>query len=496
MWTDALATLLGWLKALPAERVAMSPELVSLQAWALFLSGQVAAAKASADSHPIGPGSAGSAEGRLYALRALLASVFPSDADAADLARAGLVLLGEDDPVRPLTLLALGTATIAQGDWTGAIDILRTALETARRIDMSMIAAASASMLGLSLNAIGARPEAEALSREMLEGRSKASATRFLARWLLGLALYEAGDLVEARGELERCYAAAARFGLAHMWLGLAPYLALARQATSSPEGALKAARAVESDARAAGMAPLAAQALETEARIRLLQGDLGAAATWAEQAIADASGGEPDAWRRPRELTIARVRLAQSRPAEARSLLAAAKTAAEADNNVAELITIGVLEAAVAEATGRHAAARRSLEVAVRLAAPGGYVQRFVDDGRRVAHLLPLVRKASPAFVDRVIAAITDADGSSRAARRGEPGVWHDDHGRLLEPLTARELDVLRLMAKGVTNADIAGQLAVSLGTAKWHVGNVRAKLGVANRTQALVRAQELGLV
>ena len=211
---------------------------------------------------------------------------------------------------------------------------------------------------------------------------------------------------------------------------------------------------------------------------------------------MADAGGGASDAWRRPRDLTIARVRLAQSRPAEARSLLATARGAAEADTSVAELITINILESAVAAATGRRAAARRSLEEAIRLAAPGGYVQRFVDDGKSVAHLLPLVRKASPAFVDRVIAAVADAGGSRRASARTGRAVWQEASGQLLEPLTARELDVLRLMAQGATNAVIADRLAVSVGTAKWHVGNVRAKLGVANRTQALVRAQELGLV
>ena len=148
----------------------------------------------------------------------------------------------------------------------------------------------------------------------------------------------------------------------------------------------------------------------------------------------------------------------------------------AEAANIVAELITIGILDAAVAEATGRRATARRSLEAAVRLAAPGGYVQRFVDDGRSVAHLLPLVRKASPAFVDRVIAAVVDAGGPGRAGARIGRAVWQDATGQLLEPLTARELDVLRLMAQGATNAAIASRLAVSLGTAKPHVGNVRA--------------------
>jgi LuxR family maltose regulon positive regulatory protein len=380
---------------------------------------------------------------------------------------------------------------------------LRPALETARRTGQSMTAAASATMLGVGLVATGARPEAEALSREVIDGSAESgspagAATWFLVHWLLGLARYEAGDLAEARVELERGYAAATRFGLARQSLGaVVPYLALVRQATGSPEAALDAVRAVARDARTAGLTRVAAQAAETEARIRLLEGDLAAAAEWAAQPMAVVDGGATDAWRRPRDLTIARVRLAQSRPAEARGLLATTRVAAEADNSVAELITIGILEASVAEATGRRAAARRSLEEAVRLAAPGGYVQRFVDDGVSVAHLLLLVRRASPAFVDEVIAAVADAGGSSRAAppRIGH-AVWQDAHGQLLEPLTARELDVLRLMAQGATNAAIADRLAVSVGTAKWHVGNVRAKLGVTNRTQALVRAQELGLV
>ena len=497
------ATLFGWLSVLPAESVSANAELVSLKGWSLFLTGQMAAAKICADGHPIAPGSAGAADGRLYALRALLAPFFPGEAGAAELARAGLALLGEDDPVRALTLFALGTAMLAEGDWTGAVETLRPALETARRTGQSMTAAASATMLGVGLVATGARPEAEALSREVIEGSPGSGgpgrpATWFLVHWLLGLARYEAGDLVEARGELERGYAAATRFGLARQSLGaVVPYLALVRQATGSPEAALEAVRAVARDARTAGLPRVAAQSAETEARIRLLQGDLAAAAAWAAQPAAGVAGGAPDAWRRPRDLTISRVRLAQSRPAEARTLLAVARGAAEADHSVAELITIGILEAAVAEATGRRAAARRSLEVAVRLAAPGGYVQKFVDDGKSVADLLPLVRRTSPAFVDRVIAAVADAGGPRRAATRsGGRTVWQDVSGQVLEPLTARELDVLQLMAQGATNAIIADRLAVSPGTAKWHVGNVRAKLGVTNRTQALVRAQELGLV
>ena len=500
-----LPTLLGWLDALSDDRVAASGELVSLRGWALFLTGQLAAAKTCADGHPIAPGAAGPAEGRLSALRVVLDLFFPSEPGAGHLGQAALDLLGADDSVRTLTLLALGTARLSRGEWVAAIETLRPALDSARRTGQSMTAAAAATVLGLALVVIGSRSEAEALAHELLEegpapGSQAGAAAWFVVHWLLGIARYEAGDPPEARAELERGFAAAARFRLGRTFgLGVPDsYLALARQATGSPEAALETVRAVARDARAAGASRVVAQVAETEARIRLMQGDLAGAATWADRPMTNVEGGGTDPGRQPRDVMVARVRLAQRRSAEARSLLATARGEAEVANSVAELITIGILDATVAEATGRRAAARRSLEAAVRLAAPGGYVQRFVDDGRSVAHLLPLVRKASPAFVDRVIAAVAAAAASGRPAPpapRGGP-LWAGAAGQLLEPLTARELDVLRLMAEGATNADIADRLAFSLGTAKWHVGNVRAKLGVTNRTAALVRAQELGLV
>jgi len=92
--------------------------------------------------------------------------------------------------------------------------------------------------------------------------------------------------------------------------------------------------------------------------------------------------------------------------------------------------ISIRVLGAAVAEASGRHAPGRRSLEEAVRFAAPGGDVHWFVDDGRGVAHYLPLVHRASPALVDRVIAAVAEAGGSRPASARPGRAVWQDASG------------------------------------------------------------------
>ncbi len=158
----------------------------------------------------------------------------------------------------------------------------------------------------------------------------------------------------------------------------------------------------------------------EIEARILLRRGDVAGAVRWADQARPEGPAGSPllELLRRSMDTTIARVRLAQGRPDEARELLARTRAAQEASGAVADLISTGVLEARVADATGRRAEALRALERSVGLAAPGGYIRRFVDDGRSVAHLLPLVRTAAPAFVDVLIAAFADgADRSRRAA-------------------------------------------------------------------------------
>jgi LuxR family maltose regulon positive regulatory protein len=320
---------------------------------------------------------------------------------------------------------------------------------------------------------------------------------------VLGIVRYEANDLVEARRELEAGFEAARRMGIGRPVLGWAiSYLALVRLACGDQDGAFEALRTSQHDQRTTGMA-LPGLAGEVEARILLQQGDVAGAGRWAERATPDAPPGSPllDVLRRSMDVTIARVRLAQGRPDEARELLARTRVADEASGAVVDLVSIGVLEAACAEATGHRAEALRALGQAVDLAAPGGYVRRFVDDGKSVAHLLPLVRATAPGFVNALIAAFaayavlpTEA-GTPQPHLRGA-SLWRDAEGRLLETLTARELDVLRLMAQGASNAEIAAGLTVSLGTAKWHVGHVLAKLGATSRTQALLRAQQAGLV
>jgi LuxR family maltose regulon positive regulatory protein len=500
-----LATLLGWLEALPADRVSTSPELTSLHAWALFETGQMGTAVALAQRHLASSDARGPGEGRLLILRGMMATVTGPDAES--LAIEGLGLVGDDPLFRSFGLLAAGLATLARGEYVAAVETLRAGYQTALQAGNPLAVLPAVSPLGQALALAGLRGEAETICRAVLaqqadeQGRPRPIA--WPARVVLGIVRYEANDLVEARHELEAGFDEARQMGVGRPVLGWAiSYLALVRLACGDQDGAFEALRTSQRDLRTTGMA-LPGLAGETQARILLRLGDVDGAGRWADRATPEAPPGSPllELVRRSMDTTIARVRLAQGRLDEARELLARTSVAQKASGAIADLISIGVLEAACAEAKGHRAEALRALGQAVELAAPGDYVRRFVDDGRSIAHLLPLVRAAVPGFVDTLIAAFAAFAAESTEAgalRLHVPGasVWQDADGRLLEALTARELDVLRLMAQGASNAEIAAGLTVSLGTAKWHVGHVLAKLGATSRTQALLRAQQVGLV
>ena len=117
-----------------------------------------------------------------------------------------------------------------------------------------------------------------------------------------------------------------------------------------------------------------------------------------------------------------------------------------------------------------------------MRLAAPEKYRRAFLDEGPEIARLLPQLRGPSPAFVSDVLA----ASGA------------HDAPLILASPdaLTEREVQILQLVARGLSNREIAELLFITVGTVKKHNNNIFGKLQVKSRTQAVVRATELGLI
>jgi LuxR family maltose regulon positive regulatory protein len=154
-------------------------------------------------------------------------------------------------------------------------------------------------------------------------------------------------------------------------------------------------------------------------------------------------------------------------------------------------------LQALAYQELGEMAPALGALEQALALAGPAEHRRLFVDEGPPMADLLRRLRTRGTTS-NQVAALLAALEGHRQSD--GERAVWPEMRAALRpsvpEPLTEREFEVLRLLAAGRSNPEIARALYVELNTIKTHVKNLYGKLGVHGRLQALGRAQELGLL
>ena len=159
-------------------------------------------------------------------------------------------------------------------------------------------------------------------------------------------------------------------------------------------------------------------------------------------------------------------------------------------------------MRAIAAHQSGDELRALEHLVQALDLAAEEDYRRVFLDEDSVVLELLPRLRprlEGTPAraFVVRLLA---DYDSERHRTEGDRPTASSSPSSRPqplpVEQLTARELEVLHLLAEGLTTPEIANRLYISAGTAKWHTINIYRKLGVHNRVQAVTHAQEWGLI
>jgi len=238
--------------------------------------------------------------------------------------------------------------------------------------------------------------------------------------------------------------------------------------------------------------------------RLLLASGEVAGAARWASRRGLG-SGDEPSYPREREYLVLARVLLAEHAPAQALGLLDRLHAQAAAQQRTGSVIELAMLRALALAAGGDLASALAGLAAALALAAPHGYVRVFADEGAPMAHLLGRLAAAQrtgrvvfpgpvpPRYLDRLVRACQPpaAAGAAPPATRDITGI-----AGLAEPLSGRELEVLRLLAAGKSNQQIADELVVTLATVKKHVGHILGKLTAANRTQAVARARVLGLL
>ncbi len=233
------------------------------------------------------------------------------------------------------------------------------------------------------------------------------------------------------------------------------------------------------------------------QVRLWLAEGDVQAANRWtASQQERLGSNERFDFQNELAHIARARVLIAQNKPRQAISLLSKLEQAAQSAGRMGRVLEILILEALSMQQAGDSEHALPALTSCVTLAETEGYVRIFLDEGEPIRSLLAQWLARAEAGSLRDYARHLIAQFGPRADIVPKPQKQSAPTVSLIEPLSQRELEVLHLMALGRTNQEIGRQLIVSPGTVKAHTAAIYRKLDVSNRTEAVARARELGIL
>jgi LuxR family maltose regulon positive regulatory protein len=508
------STWLGWVKALPDGLVRTRPVLSVGYAWALLDGGELEASEARlqdaerlldtptdkmvvVDKEQFRSLAASIATARAY--RSLALGNVPG---AVEYAQQALRLTPEDDRVRYIQATSLlGLAQYASGNLEAAERSLADFHTNLRKTGEILTTIGITFLLADIRVALGRLHEAESIYQQSLrlatgQAEPMPSGTADLYRGL--------GELCIEWGALE----AAAQHLLTSQKLGeqapstdwphrLCVSLARLKEAQGDLDGALAVldeAERVFVRAPLPDVRPVAA----LKARVWLKQGRLAEALGWArEQGLS-----VDDDIRYTREfeyITLARVLLAAGKSDreagsldEATRLLGRLLQAAETGGRLGSAIEIRLLQALACQAQDSLPHALAPLERALALAEPEGYARIFLDEGEAMRLLLEEQsrNRSHPlsGYADRLLAAFTQPVAAPTTA------IIHQDSD-LIEPLSERELEVLKLLRSELSGPDISQQLVVSLNTLRTHTKSIFNKLGVNSRRAAIRRAEELDL-
>jgi LuxR family maltose regulon positive regulatory protein len=228
------------------------------------------------------------------------------------------------------------------------------------------------------------------------------------------------------------------------------------------------------------------------QAWLSLSLGDIESAERWAQEEALNPHGELLVQYERD-FITLARLYIAQDEFVNALGLLQRLRESTEQGGRVTRGIEILTLQALSFQALGNSAQAFTMLEKALAMAEPGGFIRIFIDEGPPMARLLyeALSREIAPAYIRQLLAAFpeNEPEQSIEPQESASDADW-------VEPLSERELEVLQLIAEGLTNREVGERLYLTANTVKAHARTIYSKLGVNNRTQAVNRARALGII
>jgi LuxR family maltose regulon positive regulatory protein len=533
---SAFARLRGWLERLPGEVLIQRPQLYLYYAMALYVSGEVVAALQQLEQAlaALGPDTPAATRQQLEGPRlAILSNLVRLQGDfemAFGLAQQALELLPASTTPqwRGVALINLGSVyrSLSQLDKALETYLEGVALSkvTGRDEYVTLMALAWAAEIEFQQGHLFRARERyrEAEARLQRAGLESVSVTGYIEAGLARIAL-EQNRLEEAEPHITRLVELSRAGDLVDITLNAQLLLSRLRYFGGELEGAMEAAQATQEAWRPSGIEWLMATCETLMMRVWLKEGKLAIAENSVARLFAVSPQGNLETglrfllgWSSWDDATAPlRVWLAADPDSEGEKRLAQMIELGETSGNYSTLIELLLLHA-LYQQTKNPTAARQSLLRALELAEPEGFVRYFLNEGEALQPLLQAVKPFTTpkiaAFVERIF---SFRPGSGQTQTQNGlpvtppiPGVAQT-RTTALQPVTAstglaqlvekpseRELEVLRLIAAGLSNQEIAEKLVVSPNTIKAHINKIYAKLEVSSRTQAIVRARELHLL
>jgi LuxR family maltose regulon positive regulatory protein len=508
-----------WLDGLPVELVLSKPQLCIFRAWELFASGRQDAAERFLQAAGLGydsstdrateteslqrdqpPGSSRlGVRGRAAAIQAWMATYRRHNIPGLiQHLRQALEYLPERDlNWRSAAATTLGDVHAFRGDMLAAYQARLEALKACEAAGNTYLFMYNSAKLALNLKAQGRLLQVRELCQQQVGFANESGMSQTaVVGWLLaiwGEALAEINDLDGALDLVEKGMKLSESGGDVVM-LGWS-CLCLTRVLFSKGDmaGAEEIVQKMDKVARES-LVPTWIMNLNAawQSRIWLAQDKLEAAAQWVRERGLELDKA-PTHVSAFEYIAFARILIAQGRWDETTKLLQRMLEAAKVGGNTTRVIEIMMLQALAFQSGGDTTRAMDALERALTLAEPEGFIRIFVDEGPPMARLLyeAVSRGIAPEYARRLLAAFPMPEPE----QDGRPDTQAPESD-LIEPLSERELEVLQLIAEGLTNPEIASRLFLSLHTVKAHARNIYGKLGVRNRTEAVTRARALGVL